>query len=111
MQHSLIQELMLYEFGLNLNDTEVMKNICIKSEDAVDHSTVIRRLKKFCLGSKNPNIQRESDKPKIPVSKAMLQTIEGKLVSSIQRVSGELGISQSSVVHHLHDFGKSIWNC
>ena len=27
-------------------------------------------------------------------------------VSSTQKVSGELGISQSSVVHHLHDLEK-----
>ena len=34
--------------------------------------------------------------------KAALQTIEVNPMSSNQRVSGELGISQSSVFHHLH---------
>ena len=39
MQHSVIQELMFYEFKLGSNDTEVTKNIfCDKVEDAVDQS-------------------------------------------------------------------------
>ena len=33
------------------------------------------------------------------------KAIEANLVSSNQRVSGEFGISQSSVGRHLHDFG------
>ena len=37
-------------------------------------------------------------------SEAMLQTMEANTLSSAGRVSGELVISQSSVVHHLHDF-------
>ena len=42
-------------------------------------------------------------------SEAVLQTIEVNPVSSTQRVSGKLSISQSSVVCHLHDLsGKRI---
>ena len=41
----------------------------------------------------------------------MLQAVEVNLVSSTQGVSGELGISQSSVVCHLNDLGKSIQSC
>ena len=40
-------------------------------------------------------------------SEAVLQTIEADPASSTQNVSGELGISQSSVIRHLHDLGKS----
>ena len=39
--------------------------------------------------------------PKTVDSKAVLQAIEENLVSSIRRVSGELDILQSSVIHHL----------
>ena len=35
---------------------------------------------------------------------------KANLVSCTQRVSGELGISQSSVTHQLHDLCKSFWN-
>ena len=38
----------------------------------------------------------------------MLKGIKANPMSSIWRVSGELRISQSSVVCHLHDFTKSI---
>ena len=44
----------------------------------------------------NLNNQTRSGRPKTLGSEAMLQTIEANPVSSTQRVSGELGISQSS---------------
>ena len=44
-------------------------------------------------------------------SKAVLQAMEANPLSSIWRVSGELSLSQSSVVYHLHDLGKSIQSC
>ena len=34
--------------------------------------------------------------------------MKANLVSSAWRVSGELSISQSSVIHHLHDLSKNI---
>ena len=39
--------------------------------------------------------------------KAVLLVIEANLMSSTQRVSGELGILQSRVVHLLHNLDKS----
>ena len=41
--------------------------------------------------------------------KSMLQAIETDLVSNIWKVSGELCISQSSVVCHLHNLGKNCY--
>ena len=41
MQHSLIQELMLYEFEMGHNTAEATTNTCCaKDVGAVDHSTV-----------------------------------------------------------------------
>ena len=52
--HSLIQELLLYDFQLNHNATEAPKKVCCtKSKGAVDHSMVTRCLKKFILVCKN----------------------------------------------------------
>ena len=42
-------------------------------------------------------------------SQDMLHTIEANLVSSTQGVSGELSISQSSVIWLNYDIDKSIW--
>ena len=84
---------------------EVTKNICCgKGEGAADHITVTRWFK-------NHNNQAMSGRPKTVNSIAMLQAIEGNLVSNTQRVSGELSISLSSVMYHLHDLGISMWNC
>ena len=64
---------MFYEFKLSHNATEVTKNIsCVKSEDAVDHRTVIDSCK---------NIVRPG-RCKIMDSDAVLQAIEANLVVS-----------------------------
>ena len=61
-------------------------------------------VQEILLGLKNLDDQARSGRPKSVDSKAVLQAIEENMVSNIQRVSGELGISESSV------FNKSIWN-
>ena len=54
MQCSLIWEFMLYKFKLSHDDAEVTKNnFYIKGESPVNHSTVAKCLKRFCLGCKN----------------------------------------------------------
>ena len=53
VQHSLIQE--LYKFYLGYSAVETIKNVCCVKV-AVHHRTIIRQLKKFCLGCKNLNI-------------------------------------------------------
>ena len=109
IQHCLIWE--FYEFELGHNIAEATKNICcVKSEDAVNHSTVTRCFKKFCPSCKNLSNQARSGKPKSVDSNAVLQAIEANLASSSWRVSGKLDTSQSSVVCHLHDFSKNIQN-
>ena len=73
MQCSLIQEFMLYIFELGHSTTKATKNICrAKCEGAVDHSTVTRWFKKFCLGCKNLNDQARSSRPKTMDSKVTL---------------------------------------
>ena len=45
---------MLYKFELEHNDIEATKSNCyVKSEDAVDHSTVTRWFEKFCSDCMN----------------------------------------------------------
>ena len=88
---------------------ETTKNICCaKGEGAANHRTVTRWLKKFCLGYKNLDNQAKLGRSKIVDSKAKLQATEANSVSSTWRVSGELDLLQSSVVHHLHDLNKNI---
>ena len=55
------------------------------------------------LGSKNLNNQVRLDRPKIMDSKAVLQAKEANPVSNTRKISGELVISQTSVVHYLHE--------
>ena len=73
----------------------------------IDHSTITRLFKKFHLNCKNLD-----DQVSLKLgSEAMLQPIEANLVTSTQKVSGKLSISQFSVVHYLHKLGKRIWSC
>ena len=79
IQHSLIWELRLYNFELVHNTVEATKNICcVVDEGAVDHSTVTRWWKEFCLGYKNLHYQAKSGRPKTVDSEAVLQAIRGK---------------------------------
>ena len=87
-----LQELMLYELHLDYNG-------------AIDHNIVTRGLKKFHKGCKNHDDLTRLGGPKIMDS----DTIATNSVSSSQRISGELGISLSSIVRHLHDLDKCIW--
>ena len=102
---------MLYKFKLGHNATKATKRICCaKSEGAVDHRIVTRWFKKFYLVCKNFNNLARSGSPKSKDSLAVLLTIKANLVSSILRVSGELGILLTSVVLLLHNLSKSIWS-
>ena len=83
----------------------------MESEGTFDHHTVTKWFKKFLLDYNNFDNQSRSGKPKIMDSEAVLQAIEVNLEIGSQKVSGELGISQSSVVCHFHNLGKSIWSC
>ena len=62
----------------------------------------------FCSGCKNLNNQARPSKPKTMGSEAVLQPTEANLMSSTQRISDEVDISHSNVVHHFHNLGKSI---
>ena len=94
MQHSLIQEFVFYEFELDHNTAEAIKNICcVKGEGAVDHSITTRWLKKFNSSYKNLDDQASAGRPKTVYSEAILPAIEANPVSNTQRVSSKLNIS------------------
>ena len=86
---------------------ETTKSICHEKNEGA----VARWFKKFCSGCKKVDDQARSGRLKIVDSEAVLQALEVNLVSSMQRVSGKLGISQYCIVCHIHDFGKSIQSC
>ena len=82
-QHSLIQELILYEFKLGYNVIETTKNIYTKLEGVVDYNTVTRLLKSILFtGCKDPDDQARSSKPKTMNYDAVLQATETNPVSS-----------------------------
>ena len=104
MQRGIIRKLMAYEFKLSHSVMEATRNISYaKSESAIDHSTVTRWFVKFHSGCKNFDYQVRSGWPKTLDFEAVLQAIEVNLICSTQRVS----ISQSRVVCHFHNFGKT----
>ena len=106
VQRTLIWKLMRYELELSHKAAEAIKNICWeKGKYVVDYSN-----QNFRSGFKNLNDQARSDEPKSGDSEAMFQSIVTNY-SSPRRVSGELTISKSRVIHHLHELGKNIRGC
>ena len=84
------------------DSSKATKNIsCTKGESVVDLINN-QRVEEILFGLQDPRRSK-----KIDVFEAVLQAIEANLVGSIWRVSGELDIFQSSVVHHLHDLVKN----
>ena len=67
-------------------------------------------MKKFYLFCKNLNNQATSGKPKTGFE-GKRQAIEANLEGSTQRVSCELNISKSSVIHHPDDLSKRCQLC
>ena len=111
MQRSLIQEFMLYEFQQGHSTTEATQNIySLKGEKSVPN-TVSRWLKKFHAGCKKLDDPSKLGRLKNVYSKAALQAIVANPKSSNRRVSGELCLLQSRVVHHRHGLGKIIHIC
>ena len=109
MQQSLIWELMLFKFELGHNAKEATKNICYaKGEGTADQSTVNREFKKFHSVCQILDDQVRSGRSKTMDSKTMLKA---NPVSSTQRVSGKLNISQSSLVCYLYNLSKCIQSC
>ena len=108
VQLSLIGELMLHKFELGSNAVKATKiTFFVKGE--VDHRTNSRWFKKFHTDCKELDNQARSDCPKAGDPEAVLQTVDPAINN--QRVSGDLGISQSNVAHQLYLPGKGIWNC
>ena len=110
VQHSLIWELILYEFKLGHNTTEVTKNTyCMKGEGPVDYNSSNQMVSKILLRLQEP---QQSGKFRVRLktldSVAVVLALEINPVSSTWSVSGELSISQPSLVNHLHNLSKSI---
>ena len=73
-----------------------------KGEGAVVHSTISRCFKKIPPSYEGFDDQAKSGRPETVDS----ESIEANPASFPRKVSGELDILQSSVDHHLHDYGK-----
>ena len=107
MLPSLIWELIFYDFERDRHTGETTNSIrCAKDESVVDYNTVTRLFKKFCSDYKNLDNQARSSRFKSVDFEIVLLVIEPNPASSAQRVSGELGISQFSVVRHFDDLCK-----
>ena len=99
-------------FKFDHDTVEATKTICCgKGEESFDHSQLTRWFNKFCLDCKNLDNQARLDRPRTKDSETVLQAIVADSASNTWRVSGELSISEFSLVHHLHELGKSIQSC
>ena len=94
VQCNLIWELKLYINWAIMLQKQPKNICCVKGEGAGDHSRVTRWFKKFCLGCRNLINQVRSGRP--------------KTMCSNWRVSGELSISQSSIICHLHNLPNCV---
>ena len=104
MKYNLIWEVAFYECKLDHNAAvETTKNICcVKGEGSVDHNN--QMVQKILLGLQEPQ-QSGKVRPKNIDSEAVFY------VKKANSKSIKLGISQSRMIYHLHNIGKSNQNC
>ena len=78
-----------------INIIEATKNISChaKGKCAVDHSTVTKWFKKFCICCKKLNDHTRSGRPKSVDSEVRLQAIEANPANSTWKVSGKFSLS------------------
>ena len=101
-------EIRVYEFKWGHNFVEATKKICcMKGKGEVDHFSLNRWFKKFCLGCKNLDDQARLGMPKAMDSEPILKAIDAKLVSSTHKLSSNLE-SLSSMVCNLQNLAKSV---
>ena len=77
----------------------------------VDHSTVTRSLKKFRLDYMNLDNQAGLGRPKTMDFEVKHKPWRQMQQVALERISGELVISLSNVVHYLNEIGKCIKSC
>ena len=88
----------MYNVGWTIMQRIRRKNMfCVKAEEAVDYTTVTREFKNFCPSYKSRDTLASSDRSNSVDFIVLLQVIMINLATSNWRVSGELGITQSSV--------------
>ena len=113
-QCSLIQKLRIYTFTLGHNAAEAKKK---KKKTFVVRKVkmlliIARMVEEISLELHEPH---QSGKVRWAQNYEFFGTVHQAIningASSNRRVSGEVDISQSSVVHHLHDLDKSIRSC
>ena len=93
----LIRKPMFYEFDLEHNTSEATKNICrANGEGAIDHSIVIRWLKKSSWGFKYIDDQARSGWLKAVDPRPCTKPSRENPTSSSWRVSGEFSIQSVS---------------
>ena len=112
VQHRLIRDLQPNKFELSYHSEWSTKTIFVATVKAKPVTvTITRWFKKFQSFIRTTVIKKSQVSLKAWSSEAVFQVIEAKLIRSTRRVSGELGISQTSVLRHLYDLGKSICSC
>lgn len=111
-QNRLIRELLLYEYQLGHNAAEAARNICqAKGEHAVSHVTAKRWFKKFKTGIGDLDDHPHTGRPTTVDPELLKQAVEARPSTSSRGLAGQLGISQTSVVRHLHTLGKTNRRC
>ena len=99
---------MLSEFERGYSALKTIKSISYaKVESRIDQSRVNKLLNKFRSTFKILDDQERPSRPKTVDFEALFKAKKKNRKGSTPRISDDLGISQSSVVRHLHDLSKS----
>ena len=96
-------------FEVSHNPREASKDIfCIKIGSEVYSSAVTGWFMNFCSSCKKPDDQSRKGRPKAMNSETVFWGIRANLPNYIRRESGELSISESIMILHIHDLSRNL---
>lgn len=102
-----IRVLLLHYWRQGFKATDAVRKICeVEGEGIVEIRAAQKWFKKFNEGDMSLENNPIPGGPITVDSEALLHAVEANPSTSTRRLSAELGISQASVVGHLHALGK-----
>ena len=110
MQNFEIRVLLKFFWKKGLSARAAAREIC-SVEGSVSNPTASAWFKKFNTGDTSIEDQPRSGRPPTLDSKVLRQSVEANPATSTRRLSGELGISKSTIASQLHKLGKVNTRC
>ena len=112
MDNHYFRALLLHYWKQQLKASDTTQKICqIEGQGSLSVHTTRKWFKRFKEGDTSLKDKQRSGRPSTTDNEVLRELIEANPSTSTRRLSGETGVSQSTIVRHLHELGKVNRRC